>query len=568
MDINRIKKTFPTYFILVLLPLVFGLVLYIIALNKDNNLKIEQTKSEISQRATDFMAKTTPLDYFQPYFQKLANELFPFIEKKKNEKGIFMTNADVTNIINNYKKLLGENIRCALFNENAELINPKDLLDYEQRFFTYAWKDIHQIENAHYKERRTEQELILGKDFNIQQLYNHSEHCIPNSSLGKTSLFYFKNANANTNGAIVFVEYKRTSLELIEAKIKDFSTYEQPIILYDLEKKQRTTPTLGHKEIPFIETESEKFLDGYFEDNIVWKGFNSDSYRLLLGKKVDFKWKYIFNFSVAIILFVILLYLASSFFFKNIANNEGMFISIRYKLVFLFALAIYMPTLSLWVLSYISLHDHRTAIENDVIKGMQDVLNQIDNDYQKNVDDLLIGFRKFDEYLKSFSGKEAPTYNEVHAKLSELAPKNPNDFSYQFNWVDLRHINQTQIYTTSNKESIERLEKICKVLSIICLDKYCPERLAHAGIKLSQSDIMVGNLFENPVVGFGSVFERPNSLIRLNIEGYETFWWWNYYPDENNPIGFVICDAATRYSTLEYFNDQTKRRYNYGSTNL
>lgn len=568
MDINKIKKTFPTYFILVLLPLFFGLVLFIIALNKDNNLKIEQTKSELSERATDFMAKSTALDYFKPYFQKLAHQLFPFIEKKKNEKGIFMTNADVTNIINNYKKILGENIRCALFNEKAELINPQDLLDYEQNFFTYAWKDIHQIADAHYKERRTDQALILGKDFNIKQLYNRSEHCVLTSSLGKTSLFYFKNANENTNGIIIFVEYKSTSLDIVKAKIKDFATYEQPIILYDLEKQQRTTSTLGHKEIPFIQTESEKFLDGYLEDNIVWKGFNSDSYRLLLGKIVDFKWKYILKFSIAIIIFIVLLYLSSAFFFKNIANNEGMFISIRYKLVFLFALAIYMPTLSLWVLSYVSLHDHRTAIENDVIKGMQDVLNLIDNDYKKNVDDLLIGFRKFDKYLRSFSGKEPPTHDEVYAKLSELAPKNPNDFSYQFNWVELRHINQTQIFTTSNNESNERLEKICKVLSIICLDKYCPERLAQAGIKLSQSDIMVGNLFENPVVAFGSVFERPDTLIRLNIDGYETYWWWNYYSDINNPIGFVICDAATRYSTLEYFNDLTKRRYNYGSTNL
>lgn len=568
MNKTNLIKAFPSYFILILLPLAFGLSLYIIVLNTDKNLKFEQTKSEISERATDFIAKTTALDYFQPYFKKLANKLFPFVENRKNEDGINLTNEDVTNIINKFKDSLGENIRCALFDKEARLLNPQDLLDYEQRFFTYVWKDIHNIEDNYYKEKRADQVSIIGKDFNISHLYNHSEHCIPTSSLGKTGLFYFKNANNEKNGIIIFVEYKKTSLELIEAKIKDYATQKQPIILYSLESRQRKTPTFGHQEISFSETETDEFLNGFYKDDMVWKGFISDNYKLLLGQQVYYQNQYLTNVLKAIILFIILLSIASFFYYRNIANNNGLYISIRYKLVFLFALAIYMPTLSIWVLSYVSLKNHRIAIENDVLKGMQDSINKIDSDYKKYEDLLYNGFQKLDSYLKSFSGKKPPTAREVHNKLRDIASKNPQNISYQFNWLDIRNIDQTQIYTTSNTESNERLSKIGKVVSILCLDKYCPERLNDIGIKPSQSDIIIGDILVNPVVGFGSVFDRPNKLVYVNFEGSQIYWWWNYYPDKNNPISFCFCNASAQHCTLEYFKEIALKKYSYGSTNL
>ena len=80
-----------------------------------------------------------------------------------------------------------------------------------------------------------------------------------------------------------------------------------------------------------------------------------------------------------------------------------MFISIRYKLVFLFSLAIYMPTLSLFLLSYTSLKDYRIAIENRVKKGMLDVLNKIDMNYKEYEDGLRDCYLKIDSYFNSFN---------------------------------------------------------------------------------------------------------------------------------------------------------------------
>jgi HAMP domain-containing protein len=105
-------------------------------------------------------------------------------------------------------------------------------------------------------------------------------------------------------------------------------------------------------------------------------------------------------------------------------------------------------------------------------------------------------------------------------------------------------------------------------MSILCLERYCPERLTYAGIKPSQSDILVGNLFENPVVGFSSVFERPKQVVYQKFDGSGAYWWWNYFVDKNNPVAFYICNSQSKYVTVDYFKTLSKNRYNFENTNL
>ncbi|MBQ2593383.1 MAG: hypothetical protein II567_08915, partial [Candidatus Riflebacteria bacterium] len=567
MEKSSYKKALPTYFLLIVFPIVFGVFLYYLTLNIDKKHEIENIKSKLSQRATDFIAKSTPVDYYKFHFQHLADKLFPYIENKISDKSQIKTSKDVSKAIIEMKRNLGSNIRCAIFNQDAQLMNPNDLKDYEARFFTFAWASIHSIGDPGYKERRYDQEKILGREFNIDIMRKKPEYCMPTFSSGKQGVFYFKNADSKINGMLAFVELDKSSIDLVQARIQDYSSYENPIILYDLSKKQRKTPTMGHQEIPFEKTNTEVFFDGFEQDNVVWKGFNSDEYRLLLGQILKEPQKYNNRFLTAIIIALILLIISSIFFFKNISDKEGIYISIRYKLIFLFALAVYMPTLSLWVLSNTSLNDYRLAIENNIKKEMQDILNNIDFGFLKTKEDIKNSFWELDSYFKSFSGKKPPTSDEVYRKLKSIVGVN-NPLNKRFNWMDVRNIDQTQIFTTSGTDSNERLEKICRVISILCLERYCPERLTYAKVTPNQSDILVGNIFENPVSGFSSVFERPRQLVYQNIDGEDAYWWWNYYEDKSNPVGFFIGNAHARYVVIDYFKTLLKNRYTIDNTNL
>jgi hypothetical protein len=198
---------------------------------------------------------------------------------------------------------------------------------------------------------------------------------------------------------------------------------------------------------------------------------------------------------------------------------------------------------------------------------MLDILTQIDNDYNTVEEEIKLCYGKLNSYLSSFSGKEAPKYEEVEQKLKEIVGKNKN-YRVIFQWLDIWNINQTQIYSTNDKESNSRIGDIIRVVQLFCLDKFCPERLSYAGIKLNQSDILVGNLFDNPISGFSYVFERPNQIVFHNFNETGSFWWWNYFPDKNNPVAFYFGNADCGGIVISYFQSISKHRYSLNQTNL
>ena len=561
-------KALPSYLLLILLPCIFGLFLYFLILNIDKKHEIEAIKSNLSERATDFIAKTSAVDFFYPYFNKLTEELLPYIDNKAKKDGSYMTNKEVSNIIKKYSKKLRENIRCAIFDKNTNLMNPQDLLPHEQRFFTFAWLDIHEFEPEIYDIYRTDKYSIIGREFNVELMYGQPEICIPTVNYEKNGVFYFKNASQKLNGLIIFVEYKRTKIDLIEENIKDFATENQPIILYNIEKKRRTTSTLNHKEIPYEKTNTEEFLDGFVEDNVVWRGFDSGEFKLLLGQTLDLSNKYTKKQIAAILVFILTLLLTSKFYFQNFSNNQGIYISIRYKLIFIFAIAVYMPAISLWVLSYTSLHDHRMAIENKVKKSMLDILNKVDIDFKLKEEEVNNCYIKLDNYLRGLQGKDVPSQEEFKIKIKEFTGDGNIRRNWVFNWIDIRGVDKTQLYTTSADDTNSRIQAIARVLTVLWLEKYCPERLTYAGVKPSQSDILVGNLLENPVVGFSTMLERPRQLVPLALDNTRMYWWWNYYPEKDNPIAFLIGNASARNINLSYFTSLMKKSYNVDNVDI
>ena len=704
------QKALPTYVLLILIPAVFGLLLYSLILKIDENHEIDNIKTKLSERAIDFTSKSSPVDYFKPHFQNLNQSLLPYIENQPGNYGPRQSAQDVTKIIIDLREKLNENIRVALFDFTGTIMNPENLLDtpedlskllknylripnedylaktpeymlteasikehkilqeisentvlleikikilqsipknlvdlpieilsnaqnslnknpanliekleehqkalkdyqsflnalfqkdnedilkvikflienhsddflyknqdplaYEIRFYQWAWHDIHgtlpNYIRKNYTYRRADQALIMGREFNDEVMYNQNEVCIPTNSLGKTGVFYFCNGKKTNNGIIIFVEYKHTNLEILEAKSKFYATPDQPIILYSKDEKKCLSPSFGYKGITYEETSTEKFLDGFIDNDMVWKGFNADDYRLLAGQKLEEPEKYKHQFYIGIIVFIIFLTLATVFFFRNIASQNGIHISIRYKLIFIFALAVYMPALSLWVLSHTSLHDHRTAIENNIKKGMLDVLIEIDTGYTASIEESNEAYRKLDKYFESFSGKPAPSSAEVRNKLAEIAGKDKT-ITDVFNWLDVRKIDLHQVYTTSSSESNKRLEPIGRVLTLIGLNKYCPERLVKNKVPQTPSDILVGDFMVNPVIGFSSIFERPGEMVFQNFEGSCIYWHWNYFADDNNPIAAYIGNSALRYMTMTYFRSVLKKRYTFENTNL
>ena len=123
------QKALPTYVLLILIPAVFGLLLYSLILKIDENHEIDNIKTKLSERAIDFTSKSSPVDYFKPHFQNLNQSLLPYIENQPGNYGPRQSAQDVTKIIIDLREKLNENIRVALFDFTGTIMNPENLLD-------------------------------------------------------------------------------------------------------------------------------------------------------------------------------------------------------------------------------------------------------------------------------------------------------------------------------------------------------------------------------------------------------------------------------------------------------
>ena len=555
---------------LILIPCIFGFQHYFYILNAEAKHEINDLKFELYEKATNFMIKTTPLEHFQINFKKLADKLIPKIEEFQPNNNLSSFTSDISKEVNDLSKSLRENVRLAVFDKNANLLNPQDLKDYEIRFFSYLWKDIHGIKDVDYQNRITDQDTILGEQFNNSSLTGHSEYCIPTLNAGRNGLLYLKETKDKYSGILIFTEIRSSNLDIIQSEINNYSTFENPIVIYDSNKGTRITSISGHSDIPYEKTNTDSFLDGFINDRVFWLGIKFDNYKLMIGKYIGSQID-IFkrNIILGVLIFSILLLTVSIIFFKNVFNsrNNTTFFSIRYKLILFFLIAVYMPIISLEGLSYTSLENHRIAIENRVKKSMVDTLNKIDVDYKKCEDNILAQFSEIDAYLKSFNGKEPPSEKEIEQKIKDIFAEKSYITNY-IDWLDISLIDQSQLYTFSGKGSSERIQKIGRVFSILCLEKYCPKKLEHVGIKPNYADILVGNLLGNPIVGFSSLFERPNQLNHLDFEDSCAYWWWNYYPELDNQIAFCIGLFSSENIIDSYFESLTHKEYKFENTPL
>ena len=360
MNKDKLKKVISAYFLLILLPCIFGIAHYFSILKTELKHEINDIKFQLYERATDFMVETTPIEYFDSYFQELADKIISKLEKNQSKQGSSLNISDISKEIKDLSEKLGENLRCAVFDNNAVLINPKELNENERRLFSYLWKDINKQENIDYPNRNLDQENILGRQFNYNDFSCHSDDCMPTFGSGKSGVIYFKQAKDKNSGILIFTEIKSSNLDIIQSLINKYSTFEQPIVLYDSNKKQRITPINNHSDIPFEKTDTDDFLEGFINDNVFWLGLKFDTYKLMVGQYIGSQiLSHKRSIKITYIIFFIFLLSTSILFYKSVIKYKGTYISIRYKLVIIFILAVYMPVFSLWSLSYSSLESHR-----------------------------------------------------------------------------------------------------------------------------------------------------------------------------------------------------------------
>ncbi len=545
--------------LLVVVPAVFSLLLVIYVIDSRQAVEHAAAAGKIEEQARDFLAHLDAVSLYAQGLRRMGRQLAPLTAEITEEAGL---TAPVSLAVDKFLPNVKQNVRVYVFNRNGKFINTGLVPASDAPPLQYIWNCTIGTEVSNdYTGRKADVSKLFGRNFSVSRVSGCNDLCFPTYNYGKHGLFYSYREKGARHGMMAFIEIPEDLSATLVDRLQLIAAPDRPIILRNRDRILFGKAFAAHPPELFEEAESRKTV--FAADGRLWKKFTAREFELLFGQSFSAAdYQLLKGAAIAI---ASAMTLAGLFILLRIFSGIwSPRISIRYKLVAIFLFAVYLPVLGLLTLGYNGLRDHRTVLENQASKGIIDILMEIDTGFSAKEKEILATFEKF---YRDRSWHKRLTGNWQEADLAIRKSlgigKRGENF---FNWLEVRDIEQNQLYSTSTGEANDRVKAMGKSMSLICLEKVMPQRLQKAGIKLKQSDLVLTSLLENPVLGFSHLFEQPGKLVEMEFEGMNSYWYWNYYPDEDTRVAYIGGNSKVQYNALEYLAKAMQRRFSLGNT--
>ncbi|MDD3145883.1 MAG: SpoIIE family protein phosphatase, partial [Candidatus Riflebacteria bacterium] len=554
--------------LLVVLPAVFSLLLIVHVFDSQLLLAEKTAEAQIETQARDFLANLDAESLFLPGLRQLGRQLQ--VLTAKSASGSHHIDSDVNRLLTETAEAafaeMKQRFDLYLFDDRGTLINSELSPKGNEPAVQYIWNCIAGAEiNNDYTGRKADVSQMFGRSFSISRVSRSNDLCFPTFNYGRHGLFYHYHKEGSKNGFIAFTELSQDFAGIITRNLKHAGSQSSALILRNSEGEILHSPGFvlqPEKTCSFADQSAGR---PFLSDDHLWKQFSVRGLDLLFGYHFSPGSFRAFKFFVIGIITLLSLY-GLIYFYRIFAGGESGWLSIRYKLVGIFLFAVYLPILGLFMLGYNGLRDHRTVLENEAGKGILDVLMEIDSGFAAKEREIFATFERFHKD-RSWHQKLSGSWKERDAAIRKSTGVHLNGENF-FNWLEIRDIGQNQLYSTSTGEANDRIKAMGRSMSLICLEKVIPERLQQAGIKLKQSDLVLVNLLDNPVLGFSHLFEQPGKMVAMEFEGSDVYWYWNYYADDTTPVAFIGGNSRVQFNALDYLEKKLRSRFNLGNISL
>jgi len=552
--------------LLVIIPMLCSLLLILHIIEGQKEMAHRTAAAQIEARARDLFASLDAGAFFTPRFQKMAETMLPLLEHLTHE--VSTARADSLQKLQNcYKQTaagVGQDFHLFVFDSAGELVDIGLAPEKSKAPMQYLWRALHKEPGINRHGRRPEIAHILGKEFRITTAEKENDRCLPTDNFGIAGLLYHRRMESAKFGVIAFVELSSDSRAVFSDMANRLNSHETPVLL-----SPATDNPAGEKSVfpvaeLFTRTDSDE-QGVFFHANYLWKKFSGGAAPVLIGQP--------FSPSIFLLLRLLTIFAAIlctgiglTHLYRSFFSQKTVWMSIRIKLVGIFLFAVYLPILGLFMLGYNGLQDRRTVLENEARRGILDLLLEIDSGFVKKERQIHAAFEAFyrNTGWKSSLNKG---YDELNNAVRLYNGSKPGEDNF-FNWFDMRDIHQNQLYSSSIGEANDRIKAMGRTMSLISLEKVMPQRLQQAGVKLRQSDLVLVNLLENPILGFSNFFEQPGRLLPMDFEGSRLYWYWNYYDAPDSPVAYIGGNTTAQNNIVRYMHETLKKRYSLDSTAL
>lgn len=548
------------YGLLVVTPVIFSLLLGLHVIDHMRQHWQEQAAADTEKRASELTRELDAEQIFQPHFRKLADQIIslPLLDEKQ-----VLALAEAT-----FKKI-SQRFFIYVFDRDGKMLKTLLTPENTRRGIDFIWRVAHDnADDGEYRERRSDYAMLIGRYFELNEFRDTNDICHAVDNYNSSGLIYHNKRQSYDNdkaGVIFFIDLNIEFDHHLKKKISEKSSNDEPAFFTRADGSQQFNPGTASLSVGISGLGYSKTCNTAIYNDFLWRRVNFRNFHIYLGKKLSLA-EYVQLKILAVLFSCLLLLFSSSVLLRNLYTGHGVRISIRYKLMAIFVFAVYLPVLGLFMVSFNGLNNRRTVLENEARKGMQDVLYKIDADFANREAEILSTFERLYND-RSWHTKLTDDWvrNDVMLRKQVKVPSTGGNF---FNHLDVRNIKLQQLHSTARGAANDRIKEVNRIITLICLERFIPEQITKNRVKLRQSDFILKNMMENPVLGFSGFFEQPGRLVEMEFEGSSFFWYWNYYPDAGDSVAYFSANTRIHFNVEKFLKSSLQKRYSVGNTAL
>ncbi|MGM0600543.1 MAG: PP2C family protein-serine/threonine phosphatase [Candidatus Rifleibacteriota bacterium] len=563
---NKTSDNLNRFILVVCLLIILPVCLTVFTLNHLINdlieLEVKKTAEKLSKKSKLIAGSVHSESFLKPIFTAISRNFLSY-EENEVEK--------LQKLVKTYSDKAGVKIDAYPFDSSGNLIETNLYPPENAKFVQFLW------DYGNSRETETEHSLIkpelqayFGREFHPRMLKLNRNKIINFSGNNRNGMIYFSRkvlTNKKTRGIILITKNLPDLYEILNSTIKNFSDKDTSlaILIKDKNGKLLTQQTENKQIAKVLDTLSSRKSSFSFQEGKVWKRTDIADFAIIAGQNTGFS--SLQNLKLfTLILALIILVLGIHTSYKYNFSEKKIWVSIRLKLVIVFIFAVYLPLLGLFFISFKGLQDRRAVLENEARKGMLDVLYKIDSDFSIKEEEILATFNKLykDHSWQKKLGSNWHKNDKLIRKTTGVGLKEESFF----NWLEIRGPDLDQIFCTARRNANRRVEKLNRVMAQISLEKFSPSTLTPTARRIRQTDFIIRNLIENPVLGFTHFFEVPGQLVPMEFEGAYLYWYWNYYPEPVDGVAYFASNTKVQFNAIKYLQKYLKRRFNLGNTAL
>ncbi len=385
---------------------------------------------------------------------------------------------------------------------------------------------------------------LFGCVFAYDDCVAHRGEVIRISPNGTPGYLYWNVTNTGDWGGVIFIVWEVPPLQALAERLR------RNILAPDVQLVfQKADETL------FLRRPTTRTLEsGISVDDHAWTSFRIDEQRLFAGiprssLRLAFERRLLPGLAAAIGVVLVLVWWRQR-------RTVGRFLSIRWKLTGLFLYALALPLTGVGMLGTRLLHDREQVMSLEAMQAAQEYLASLDSDFLQEHEKLLQRFRAI---------RDDPLMREDMAALRGKVV----DLGRQklINWLEVRDVRGNILMTTEDPKLTAQIGLMARGMSRHTIDRHLSERLGGVPEKLPTPDeIMVQGVMQSPVMGWASMYERPDQLHQVRFGGHEVFWYWDIFRDPTHPAAVIQGDTRMGDLMTLYLNKRLQQRHGHGQT--